>query len=48
MSTTGCIDATIIPPKGFGGSPLGAGGFNLVVTMVCDGIHMVKHTCTSM
>jgi hypothetical protein len=47
MSTIGCTYAIITPPKGFGGSLLRVGGFNLVVIMVCNGIHVVKHTCTS-
>jgi hypothetical protein len=47
MSIVGCTNAIITPPKGFGGSPPKVGGFNLVVIMVCDGIHVVKHTCTS-
>lgn len=47
MSIIGCIDVIITPLKGFGGSPPWVGGFNLVVIMVRDVIHVVKHTCTS-
>jgi hypothetical protein len=47
MNIVGCIDATITPPKVFGGSLPRADGFNLVVIVVCNGIHVVKHTCTS-
>jgi hypothetical protein len=46
-STIGCTNATTTPFGDSKGSLLGSSATGLVVTMLCDGILMVKCTSTS-
>jgi hypothetical protein len=45
--TTSCINATTTPLGGYNGHFLGSCGIGLVVTMLCDGILVIKCTFTS-